>query len=389
MNDVFLDEIVRPDEPTSGPSPRSARRAERAERDRRRRRRRRRNLTALVISLAVLGGIGYAVVQYVLPVVSGFQADRQETTDYPGPGHGSVDVSIPEGATGTAMGEVLVEAGVVKSVGAFTDAFSGNPDAGSIQPGTYGLLLEMKASDVVLALLDSENRVQTKVTIPEGLRVDQILEKVSSVTTVPVADLQAAMADTAATGLPAEAGGSYEGWLYAATYGFEPGATPTQMISAMVSETVKQLEALGVPEGSRQTLLTKASLVEREAKSPEDRAKVARAIENRLAQDMILQIDASVAYGAGKSGTELTREDLQTDTPYNTYTRTGLPPTPIASPSLVSMEAVLHPADGPWLFWVTVNLDTGETRFAETNAEHEQNKALLREWEAQQESADG
>lgn len=375
MNDLFLDEIVRPEEPGGGHES-SARRSGRADRDRRRKQRRRRNLIALVLSLVILGGAAWAVVQFVLPVLGDFaDSTQQEASDYPGPGRGSVEVVIPPSATGAQMASVLVEAGVVQSTQAFTQAFTANPDAASIQPGTYRLLLEMKAADAVSHLLNPDNRVQTKVTIAEGLRVDQTLEKLSSVTTVPVADFQAAMADTAATGLPAEAGGNYEGWLFPATYSFEPGTTPTEMIAEMVGITVRNLDERGVAPADRMAVLTKASLVEREAKSAEDRSKVARAIENRLAKGMILQIDASVAYGLNKSGTELTRADLDTDGPYNTYTRTGLPPGPIAAPSLVSIDAVLSPAEGPWLFWVTVNHETGETLFAVTNAEHEANKA--------------
>jgi UPF0755 protein len=350
-------------------------------RDRRRRRRRRRTLVAGLISVLLLGGIGFAVWKVVLPGLD-FSLPQAAAEDYPGPGQGSVEVVIPAGATGAQMGQVLVDSGVVMTQAAFTDAFSANPDAAGIQPGTYRLSLEMRAADAVAALLNSANRVQTKVTIPEGFEVKQILERLSSVTTVSVEEFQAAMADTAATGLPAEAGGSYEGWLFASTYTFEPGTTPTQMIQAMVAQTIAVLDARGIAPADRQRILTVASLVEEEARTPEDRAKVARAIQNRLDIDMKLDIDASVAYGAGKNGTELTDVDLDTETPYNLYLRTGLPPTPIASPSEVSIDAVLHPADGPWLWWVAVNTDTGETKFAETYAEHQVNVRELREWQA-------
>ena len=113
MNDLFLDESVRADEPAGGSSPRSARRVERAERDRRRKRRRRRNVIALVVSLAILGGGAFAVVQFVLPMLDSFGGIQQEdSSDYPGPGHSSVQVVIPPGATGSEMAQVLVDAGV-------------------------------------------------------------------------------------------------------------------------------------------------------------------------------------------------------------------------------------------------------------------------------------
>lgn len=377
MNDVFLEEIVG-----AGGDPGGRRRGGRAARDRRRRQRRRRTLVAGLISVLLLGAVGFAVWRYALPALD---VDRPQVAsdDYPGPGTSDeVEVVIPPGASGAQMGQVLVDAGVVLTQGAFVDAFTANPDAAGIQPGTYRMALEMRAVDAVTRLLDSQYRVQTRVTIPEGYSVTQILDKLSSVTAVSVEDLQAAMADTAATGLPAEAGGSYEGWLFASTYTFEPGTTPAQMIGAMVAQTVSVLDARGVVAADRQRVLTMASLVEEEARSPEDRAKVARAIQNRLDIGMKLDIDASVAYGAGKPGTELTDADMDADTPYNLYLRTGLPPTPIAAPSEVSIDATLSPADGPWLWWVAVNLDTGETKFAETFAEHQQNVAELRAWQA-------
>ena len=389
MNDVFLDEIAPAGEPEPGRTRSGARRGGRVDRDRRRRRRRRR-IVMLALTLAVLGATAFAVVQWVLPVLSSVVGGtEQEAEDYPGPGQGSVEVVIPAGATGAAMAQILADEDVVKSQLAFSRAFSANPDAAGIQPGTYRLLLQMRAADAVTALLDAQNRVQTKVTIPEGLRVEQILEKLASVTTVPVEEFEAAMADTAATGLPAEAAGSYEGWMFASTYTFEPGTTPTEMVAAMVAQTVAILDARGVAPADRVRVLTVASLVEREARTPEDRAMVARAIQNRLDIDMKLDIDASVAYGAGVSGRDLTRADLDADTPFNLYLHTGLPPTPIAAPSEVSIDAALAPADGPWLFWVTINLETGETRFAETYPEHLANVALLRAWEEENAADEG
>ena len=171
MNDLFLDEIVQPDARVSGGS-RSARRTDRSERDRKRRRRRRRNLTALLIIVLVLGGGGYVVVNWGLPLFDGFSLGGSEAaTDFAGPGTGSVDVVIPSGATGAAMAVVLRDAGVVASTKAFTDAFAADPEAAGIQPGTYRLLLQMRAADVVTALLNPDNKVQTEVTIPEGFRL--------------------------------------------------------------------------------------------------------------------------------------------------------------------------------------------------------------------------
>ena len=406
MNDLFEDSASPfPFHPVSAGAPedpnaeRSGRRAAREDRERARRVRRRR-LRTTAITLAILAGLGVLVWQVVLPQWDRLTTKVQESApeDFPGPGHGEVEVVVASGATGSAMASALFEAGVVASTQAFTDAFLANPAASGIQPGTYRLAMEMSGAGAVTALLDSGNRVVTRVTLPEGKNAGQILDILSGKTAIPVADFLAAMADTAATGLPVPAPEpmaeetpertllrQYEGWLFAGTYSFEPGTTAQQMVAEMVARTVGHLDDRGVLPEDRERVLVLASLAEREAATPEDRAMVVQAIQNRLAIDMKLDIDAAVAYGLGISGTDLTRELIDTsDNPYNLYRTTGLPPTPIASPSLESIDAALAPTPGPWLFWVTINLETKETRFAETLAEHNENVALLREWQAQQ-----
>jgi UPF0755 protein len=279
------------------------------------------------------------------------------------------------------MAKTLHDADVVASVKAFTDAFAANPDASKIQPGTYSLLKKEKAADAVTALLSPANRVSLKVTIPEGYSVKQIVQRINEVTLIPVDDLNAALKDPAAIDLPAQAGGNPEGWLFPSTYNIEPGATATSVLKQMADQMVKVLTDKGVPQDQWKTVLTKASLVEREAKRDEDRPPMAQAIDNRLAKDMFLQIDATVAYGAGKPGTALTTADLQdASNPYNSYVHTGLPPTPIASPGQASIDAVLNPADGTWIFWQLVDPSTGETKFENTNEEHNRDVALLNQW---------
>jgi UPF0755 protein len=142
-----------------------------------------------------------------------------------------------------------------------------------------------------------------------------------------------------------------------------------------------------VSEEEWHTVLTKASLVQAEARYDDDFGKVARVIENRLAgvgteggQPMPLQFDSTISYVTGKSTVSTTTEDRQTANPYNTYLNTGLTPTPINSPGDHAITAVLSPTPGPWLFFVTVNTETGETRFAETYAEHQENVKAWQDW---------
>jgi len=354
----------------------------RARAQRERQKRRRRSIWVLVVALVLVVGAGYVVSELVGGFFGGGSGNEAGVEDYPGPGHPAARVVVAQGDTGAAMAHTLQVAGVVATEKAFNRAYAANPDALSIQPGTYNLLLEMKASDAVAALLNPASRATMGVTIPEGLTTKQILAKINDVALIPLDELNAAVADPASIGLPAEAGGNVEGWLFPATYPVEPGATAASVLQQMTAKTVEVLTAKGVPNDQWETVLNKASIVEREGKLPEDRPKIARAIENRLDKQMALQIDATVAYGLGISGTELTTEMTKDPSnPYNTYKHTGLPPTPISSPGEASIDAVLNPEPGDWLFWVTVNLDTGETLFANNYDDQKLNEAKLREWQ--------
>ena len=385
MSDLFLGAPQQEHHEAPPPSRRS-RRDTHEQKARRRKHKRRRTFVVLLLALALVGGAVFVMWSVVGGLFSGDGGTEAGVEDYPGPGSGEVQVTVAAGDTGGAIGATLAEANVVATAGAFTSAYAANPAATGIQPGTYNLLQEMRASDAVNALLDPANRASSRVTIPEGYTASQIYERLYEVTTIPVEDFEAAAGDAAGIGLPAVAGGNVEGWLFPATYEVEPGATATSVLAQMVGRTTALLTEKGVPQDQWETVLNKASIVEREGKLDEDRAKIARAIENRLAMPMNLQIDAINAYGLGIPGTQLTNADTGNAqppyNPYNSYKIPGLPPTPIASPGEVSIDAVLNPADGPWLYWVTVNLDTGETKFAETFPEHQENVDELRAWQA-------
>ena len=153
----------------------------------------------------------------------------------------------------------------------------------------------------------------------------------------------------------------------------------------MVAATVAELDSLGLAADQRETLLITASILEREVNIDEYLPMVARVIENRLTNTSAetqgyLQMDSTVLYGVGKTGGVPNADDLANDNPYNTYIYKGLPPTPIAQPGQAAIEAVLNPAEGSWLYYVTVNLDTGETLFADTYAEQQANKEKFDEY---------
>jgi UPF0755 protein len=229
-------------------------------------------------------------------------------------------------------------------------------------------------------MLDPSTRLFARVTVREGLTAAATLKVIAEGSNVPIEQLQAAAADTASLGLPAYANGSVEGFLFPATYEWEPGTTPAQMLKEMVARTVQALDQLAIPENQRLQVLTEASLVQAEASSTADMAKVAQVLDNRIAIGMDLQLDTTVNYANGKSGLTTTAQDRANPSPYNTYLHPGLPPGPIGNPGEDALKAVLTPAPGDWLYFVVVNPDTGDTRFAVTAEEHQQNVLLFQQW---------
>jgi UPF0755 protein len=331
---------------------------------------------AVIVALAIILGGGY------FAVTKGMDAIRSQfssAADFPGPGRGKVMFEVHAGDSITAMGNNLKDEGVVESVEAFTGAAAGNADSTGIQVGFYQLKKEMKASDVVEILVDPSNILSNTITIPEGLRVVDIVGILADKTDFKKRAFDEVLAQPDQLGLPSYANGNPEGYLFPSTYSFGPKMQPLDMLKAMV-DRFKQaaadadLEAaaanLGYTPGE---LMTVASLVEAEARRQVDRGKVARVIFNRLENpdngqtNGLLQIDATVNYALDRTlGVGLTLADLEVDSPYNTYKNPGLPPTPIEAPGDAAIQAATHPTEGPWLYYVTVNLRTGETKFTDS-----------------------
>lgn len=339
-------------------------------------RKKRRWLTALISGLMVMIVTAAGVV-----VIPQFLDGEKTVSDYPGPGSGSVTVTIPDGATGTEIAAVLHDAGVVATTKAFVDAYNADSRSSSIQPGAYTLRSEMSGAGAVTALLDPANKASIKVTIPEGFTTWQVYARLESALGVNEATIEeAAQGDI---GLPKQAGGNPEGWFAPLTYSFEPGTTAAEALSEMVAQRVAQLQDLGISEDEWQQTLIIASIVEREGNST-DYAKVARVILNRLDDSAesvgLLQMDSTVLYGLSLTGGVPTQEQLSEDTPYNTYLHKGLPPTPIGAAGEDAIKATMSPADGSWLYFVTVNLDTGETLFASTLEEQNANVEQFKTW---------
>ncbi len=332
---------------------------------------------AVVVALAVL------LVGFYVVLVKGteFITDQfQGAPDYPGPGTGSVEFTVNEGDTVAQMGRNLKEQGITKSVQAFIDAAAGEPDSSGIQVGAYELQKEMKAADALEVLIDPDNLIgYPTVTIPEGLRVTEIVATLAEHTEFPESAWNKALEQPDKLGLPDYAGGNPEGYLFPATYEIKPGTKPVAILKMMVDrwrEAAEEadLEARAAELGHTPgELMIIASLVEAEGRG-DDMPRIARVIYNRLdgpgdkgGTNGTLGIDAAIAYGLGLSpgSTELTPEQLDEDTPYNTREVPGLPPTPIEAPGDDAIAAAANPAEGDWYYYVTVDLSTGETKFYE------------------------
>ena len=332
---------------------------------------------AVLIALAVLvGGFWLVLTRGVEFVSDQFQG----ADDYPGPGTGQVQFTVDEGDTVAEMGRNLKDQGVTKSVQAFLDAAAGESASSGIQVGDYELQKEMKAADVVEVLIDPANIVSfPTVTIPEGLRLVDIVSTLADNTDFSEKQWNAALEQPDRLGLPDYAEGNAEGYLFPATYEIKPRMKPVDVLAAMVARWREAADAAGLEERAAEMgktpaeLMIIASLVEAEGRG-DDMPKIARVIYNRLdgpgdqgGTNGLLQIDASVNYGLDQElGVALTTEQLQQDTPYNTYTRPGLPPTPIEAPGDAAIAAAANPEEGGWYYYVTVDLATGETKFAET-----------------------
>jgi UPF0755 protein len=331
---------------------------------------------AVLFVLLLVGGLAAGAWYGGQRVLAAFAS----APDYAGPGSGEVVIQIEPGQTAAAVATTLRENDVIASRSAFLEVANPDPRAGSLQPGFYRMLRQMRAADAFELLLDPSSRVLGRVTIPEGYSVEQTLEALGKGTEIPLEEYRAAIQDTAAIGLPDYARGNPEGFLFPATYDVEPNMTATDVLRMMTSRFQQAVDALGVEQRAAELGITPyqaviiGSLIERESRLDDELPKVSRVVYNRLEDGIPLGIDAAVLYGLGRTSGGLTASDLAKDTPYENRRRTGLPPTPIASPGEAALAAALQPADGPWLYYVLADRD-GRHLFTDDYDEFLQQKA--------------
>jgi UPF0755 protein len=289
--------------------------------------------------------------------------------------HGEpVRVVIPRGASFAVAADSLARRGVVGSARAFRAyvSFSGKDRA--LKAGTYEFRRGTEWASIVDALVSGKGVVHT-VVIPEGFDLTQIVPLLARTLGTPADSVEAAVRDTALLRRLDIPTATVEGYLFPATYSLPAGTTARQAVEEMVA----RFETAWKPEWDtrlqqltmrRNDVVTLASIVEKEARRGEERPVISAVYHNRLRRGMRLQADPTVQYALGRHVDRVLYKDLETDSPYNTYRNAGLPPGPIASPGAASLEAALHPANVPYLFFVA--RADGHHEFRETFAQHEQ-----------------
>jgi len=331
-------------------------------------------IALLVIAVFLSGGavVGYHFLrQYVIP------------PDYSGPGYGTVIVQIKQDQTATDVAQTLFNLGVVASTRAFVKAAEQSSHQTGLEPGYYRLHRHMKAVLAFDLLLSPAARIQLRITIPEGLRLGQIVSRLSAKSGIPGTDYRRVLAHPGTLGLPSYADNRPEGYLFPATYSVQPRMTAGEVLRAMVQQFNSEVARIHLIATAHQVNLTPAeaiivaSLAQAEGGKVTDFGKIARVIYNRLDANMALQLDSTVMYALHTYGILATGRQIQTHSRYNTYLHKGLPPGPIDSPGLAAINAALHPARGNWLYFVTVDPKTRRTEFTASAAVFDRLRAEL------------
>ena len=277
----------------------------------------------------------------------------------------SVSISIPTGATGAEIAQLLKIAGVVASAESFFRAAVANPKASSIAPGTHSLSLKISGKTALEQLLDPK-RITDLIKITEGAWNSEVFAQMVATKNWSANPAQSAKKVVLPEGITA-----LEGVLFPAQYSFAEGTSQVAALQSMVNRFNGAISAIDFvdPAGklNKQQLVTLASLVQAEGDT-KDFAQISRVIRNRLAIGMPLQLDSTVHYLKNTRGQIfLSNKSTKLRSPYNTYQNYGLPPAPIGNPGLAALKAAIAPAEGDWLFFITVA--PGDTRFTKSFSE--------------------
>jgi uncharacterized YceG family protein len=321
--------------------------------------RRRRRRLRFVVLLALIAGAGWFGYQLFQP--------------FHGDGSGRAAVLIPQGSSASEIGHYLQRAHVIDSSFFFELRARIAGKRGQLRSGRFALKQHMSYGAVLAALTTAPAAVKTvKLTIPEGRSRQEIVPLVKNAG-LSGSYLAATKQSPRALGGPKSVH-TLEGYLFPATYELRPGAPAKTLVKQQLAAFRSAFGQVDLTYAKRKHLtrydvLIIASMIEREAQLPQDRPLIAAVIYNRLHQHMPLGIDATLRYELGNWTKPLKVSELQHDSPYNTRTRQGLPPTPIGNPGLSSLQAAAHPAHKPYLFYVVKPCGNGGHAFSSTEAQ--------------------
>lgn len=269
-------------------------------------------------------------------------------------------VMVEEGDTLASVADKLEEAGVIGSPTLFKLRARIRGEGTQIKPGEYQFEPGEGGDEILKKLSAGDSISNFTITIPEGLTLSQTAQAVAEQSDIPAEEFEAAARKTdygyAFLGDPAIQ--TTEGFLFPQSYGFEKDTDASRIVDRLLEQYRVETRDLDLTEAkdridlTEYELITVASLIEKEAATPEERPLIASVIYNRIRAGMPLQIDATIQYALGKPKEELTLSDLEVDSPYNTYANSGLPPGPIASPGREAIKAALEPAKTDYLYYV-------------------------------------
>jgi UPF0755 protein len=340
--------------------------------------RRRRRFLALLLTLSVFVVAVAVGAQFLKPLLGG-----DTVADYPGPGTGEVTITVPEGAGPKSVATQLQDKKVVANADTFLREFLAS--GGALAPGEFTMRNEMKNSDAVAVLLNKDKGKVMYFALSAGLRIGESLQAISEGTGVPVAQLKELSDSPGQFGVAAKAK-NLEGFLAPGEHRFPLGTPAKDVLQKLVTTTQDELKAQGVTDPAKQyDVVTVASIVQAEGGQAEY-GDVAGAIYNRLKPDNVetnglIQSDATVTYGLGIKSFHIDEaQKADKSNPYNTYANQGLPVGPIGSPGKTAIDAAAKPKTNEYLYWVTINLDTKETMFSKTLAEHNTYVARYNSW---------
>ncbi len=319
--------------------------------DRKRRKRGRSRLGPAIFGILLLvGGLGavYFIYTSAVAVDSGDEAS------------GPVRVEVVQGDTLSSVATKLEEAGVIGSAFVFKLESRSEGGATDIKTGRYTFEPGADTDDILAKLTAGEAAPMVSVTVPEGLNIPETAQTVAEGTGIPAGEFEAAArgTDYGYAFLEGQGIQTTEGYLFPRRYDFEEGVTAPQVVDRMLNQYLLETEAVDIAGAkdrlnlTEHELVTVASLIEKEAANAGERPVIASVIYNRIRKDMPLQIDASIQYALKRPKENLSYADLKVDSPYNTYENEGLPPGPICSPSLQSLQAAAEPAETDNLYYV-------------------------------------